>query len=310
MATDTGYWKVFEYRFLEGKPFSGADFLSGLRKAVISRSMADRLFGGGNPAVGKYFSLNFLPYQVTGVVQDVSKVMRSTYSDIWLPYTLLPAGYSIYPSAGMVGQHSVFILAPTPADVSKVSADITDSFQRYMSRYADEWELSLMGQPYRQWQAAILPMTMHEPDWTMILLRYGLIVLALMLVPAISLSGMTDSRVERRLPELGVRRAFGARRGTLMMQVISENLLFTLLGGLLGLLLSYSIVYLTDDWIMNVLGTPADVIEDGAGFRPSMLLNFSVFGMAFITCLVLNVLSAFIPAWKAARREIVRSLNF
>ena len=50
---------------------------------------------------------------------------------------------------------------------------------------------------------------------------------------------MADSRMERRLAEMGIRRAFGAPVKTLMLQILSENFLFTLIGGFAGLLFSY-----------------------------------------------------------------------
>ena len=68
--------------------------------------------------------------------------------------------------------------------------------------------------------------------------RYGIILFILLLVPALNLSGITLSRMRRRMAELGVRRAFGATQGTILWQVLSENMVLTLLGGLLGLAMS------------------------------------------------------------------------
>lgn len=49
--TDTGFWKVFDFSFIYGQPFTDADFQSGMRTAVISEDMARRVFGKGD-AVG------------------------------------------------------------------------------------------------------------------------------------------------------------------------------------------------------------------------------------------------------------------
>ena len=53
--------------------------------------------------------------------------------------------------------------------------------------------------------------------------RYGIILFILLLVPALNLSGITLSRMRRRMAELGVRRAFGATQGTILWQVLSEK---------------------------------------------------------------------------------------
>lgn len=77
-------------------------------------------------------------------------------------------------------------------------------------------EFSLLGQPDRHWESIFRYWSNVEPDIVGDLSRYGVIFLLLLLVPAVSLSGMADSRMERRLGELGVRRAFGAPKGALI----------------------------------------------------------------------------------------------
>ena len=67
-------------------------------------------------------------------------------------------------------------------------------------------------------------------------MKYVIIVLVLLLIPAINMSGITQSRMRKRMAEIGVRKAFGATRSELLTQVLYENLLQTLLGGVLGLI--------------------------------------------------------------------------
>ena len=55
---------------------------------------------------------------------------------------------------------------------------------------------------------------------------------------------MTQSRLRQRVAEIGVRRAFGSTRLELMGQIIAENLVVTLLAGVMGLLLSVAFAYL------------------------------------------------------------------
>ena len=83
---------------------------------------------------------------------------------------------------------------------------------------------------------------MEELDYAKILREMGVWLLLLLLVPALNLSGMIASRMEWRLPEMGVRKAFGATRGRLFAQIIWENLLLTVLGGVLGLLISFGML--------------------------------------------------------------------
>lgn len=101
--------------------------------------------------------------------------------------------------------------------------------------------------------------------------------------------------------ELGVRRAFGATQGKILWQVLSENLVLTLLGGVLGLAMSYGAMLLLKDWLLvTALGQ--------TGLSAGMFNGF-VFVAAFLFCLLLNLLSAGLPAWRMSRLNITDSLN-
>ena len=128
---------------------------------------------------------------------------------------------------------------------------------------------------------------------------------------ALNLAGMIASRMKRQLSEMGIRKAFGASKASLLMQVFWENLFLTGLGGLLGLLLSYLIVYCGRNWLPDLLSAYSDVIPEGVDsfLTPGMLLNPVVIGITFLVSLILNVLSALIPALHALKKDIVYSLN-
>lgn len=138
-----------------------------------------------------------------------------------------------------------------------------------------------------------------------------LIGLVLLLVPALNLSGMIASRMEGRLAEMGVRQAFGASRRTLLSQVMTENLLLTLLGSFFGLVLAWFFLYAGRHWVFMLFDEwstfPSEVVD--VQVSGEMLFAPAVFLMALLVCLLLNLLSALIPAWHALRRPLVQSLN-
>ena len=75
----------------------------------------------------------------------------------------------------------------------------------------------------------------------------AIIFIILLLVPAINLSSMTQSRLRQRVAEIGVRRAFGSTRMEMVGQIIMENLVVTLLAGAVGLFISIVMAYLGTD---------------------------------------------------------------
>lgn len=129
----------------------------------------------------------------------------------------------------------------------------------------------------------------------------------LLLVPAINLSGITLSRMRRRMEEIGVRRAFGATRGELLRQVLAENLVVTLMGGVLGLILSYIAVLCMRDWLLNTsmsgyYGVDTQV-SAGMVHQPVCIC------LCVIVLLVMNLLSAGIPAIRVSRTNIVNAIK-
>jgi putative ABC transport system permease protein len=307
---DTNFWTVFPFHFVDGKPFTEADMQSGIQTAVIAESLARRLFGTTN-ATGRTVSLDFRPYRVCGVVRDASSVTKRTYAQLWIPYSATNPDYrESFGPGGLTGSMSVYILAPSAASVEQVRQEAIANVNRY-NQTLDGLELSILGQPDRQWQSIFRSWSLQEPEFGMILCQHVLIFFILLLVPAVSLSGMTDSRMERRMTEIGIRRAFGARISGLMTQIIAENLLFTLIGGVVGLLSSYVIILLGRNWIMEIGQTFVPYTVEGTEviLSPAMLLNLPVFAIALAICFTLNLLSSLIPAWRNARREIIHSLN-
>ena len=99
----------------------------------------------------------------------------------------------------------------------------------------------------------------------------------------------------------------GANRGTLIRQVLAENLAVTLLGGVLGLLFSYVAVFLLKDWLLGSFELAS--LNSGLTLSAGMLIRPAIFFFAFLFCLLLNLLSAAIPAWNASNGNIVDSLN-
>ena len=84
---DTDFWRVFQFRFLDGKPFSEADFQSALPRVVIAAHVARRLFGQTDGVAGRHLLLNHVDYRVAGVVADVSMLAADSYAQLWIPST-------------------------------------------------------------------------------------------------------------------------------------------------------------------------------------------------------------------------------
>lgn len=302
------FWKLFSFRFIEGHPFTQEDVEAKSPVAVLSESLARRLFATVEGVTGRHFSFNGRDYRVCGVVQDVSNATPETAGDLWLP--LLNAQYiqKELDRMGLLGSVYAYLLVDDKANIEKVRSEVQDVFRRY-SQQDKDYEYDLMGQPDIYWLSTFRQDLDKVPDTIDLVKDFLYILLALLFIPALNLSGMISSRMDSRITELGIRKAYGATRRCLLEQVFCENLLLTLLGGLVGLVFSYLIVLTSSDWILTLFDKNIYDTSLSTSFTVEMLFNPAVFGIALAVCVVLNVVSALVPALYALQHTITESLN-
>lgn len=306
LQTDDAFWKVYEFDFLKGHPYDNADFEAGVAKAVVSEDMAYRLFGTSD-VVGKTFLLNHASYLISGVVHSVSRLAKCAYAQIWIPYTSTNLVSLTWGNDEIMGHFSAFILAKSEDDFEAIRAEADHLSTVFMTGHP-QYELSFRGQPDTYFTAQHRIASNRPAETKQTIRQYALTLLVLFLVPAVNLSGLTLTRMRRRMAEIGVRRAFGASRGKLMVQVLSENMLYSLFGGLLGLLLSYAATFFLGKMLFSV-DFVSEGVENLRAICVDLLFDPQVFLLAFLACFLLNLLSAAIPAWRITRTNIVDAIN-
>ena len=294
-TTDADYWKLYTHTFTEGKPYGQEDFESGLLVAVISETTAKTLFKGEDP-IGKNIEINFIPYRVGGIVQDVSPLFQMAAGRIWIPYTSKPGYEQAY--------YNVMLLAANVSDFPKIRQEVNEAKRKL------DFEKSPKFVDFSGARTHRVLVTVRDRGTTSEAVndriqktrrRTVFLFAVMLLVPALNLSGFSLSRIRKRMAEIGIRKAFGAKRHVILIQVLYENLITTLIGGVIGLGLSYGIVFGMRKWL---LGIPAD------GSLPLNALVSGTTSLAiFVVCLVLNLISAGAPAYRASRMNIVDSLH-
>ncbi len=308
--TDPGFFRVFDFDFRSGKPFTDADLVNGNHCAVITASLSRRLFGT-EQAVGKMFTMNHVRFTVAGVVRDVSALTPLTYAQIYAPYSCFIKDEQTLRRDNLMGPFTVCMRIPSGGGAA-VQAEIEERNRLYQQMHQIKApNYCYVQPPCPLWKYNVNGRAMDQDDGAGKALRlFGGLVLVFLLVPALNLSGMISSRMEGRLSEMGICKAFGATRRYLLGQVLGENLVLTLLGGLVGLLLAWSVLVWGRGWIYGFI-FPGIYLQNGPDVLVTAQMLFSpwVFLAAFLICVVLNVASALIPAWNALRSEIVYSLN-
>ena len=303
MSTDPDFWKIFKLQFLDGRSFTEAERGGDMQSVVISASVARKLFGT-TEAAGRQMLLNREVVRIIGVVKDISVTAKDAYAQVWSMYhsnELNVTGWWSYN-----GNRTIAVLARTPDDFPAIKQGV-EKRVKDVNAGLEQRQIDIMEQPDNIVAHVNHVWSNIGPNLPMLYLQYGIALFIILLVPSLNLCGLSNSRMQQRVSELGVRKAFGATDGTLVRQILNENLVLTLIGGVVGLIFSYLAVYAMRTWLF----TNSDNIGTAGDFSLSMGALFSpaVFVLAFVFCLLINLLSAGLPAWLATRRTIVDSLN-
>ncbi len=302
------FWRVFTFNFTSGIPFTSEEMEAKQKVAVISEGLAQQLFANTSP-VGDKFHIDGTEFTVVGVVQDVSNATPATAGDMWLPITLNADAMGDNLQMGLMGNIENYILAPTTSECEVLRAEILNRIETY-NQADKEYTHEFFGQPDIFWKSTFRTGSDNADFGFWDLLGdYFYIFLAFLIIPALNLSGMISNRMDSRMEEIGVRKAYGATNNQIVGQVLWENMLLTFMGGLVGLLLSYLIIVTSSNWILTLFDS--FIMNPGREMAITfeMLFNPIVFGSALLFCVLLNLISALVPTIWALRRNIISCIH-
>lgn len=304
---DENFWKIFDFKFIGGKPFDKAASESGLKHVILQKASAKKLFGNED-AVGKEIKLNHIPYTVVGVVDDTSPILTQSYANIYIPYTPETEDQLWYD--GYMGDTQVYLLISEGVSDEDIRKQVRQRYEILNSTLKKEGLEAIYHQaPFSAEMIAHSQGSNNDPDAETPRKKRYAIYLVLLLLPAINLSSMTRSRLRQRVSEIGVRRAFGATKMNILNRFLGENLALTLCGGVIGLILCVIFVALFSNYFISFGGMWAEGDITAAKPTFSMLLNFKTFGWAILFCLILNLLSTGLPAWHASRTNPAEAIS-
>ncbi|MEO6219574.1 MAG: ABC transporter permease [Ginsengibacter sp.] len=288
--TNADFWEVLDYEFLEGKPFTKQQIDNGEHVVVISADAKRDYFGDMPSVVGKYIEADNVQYRVSGVVKNAPITLYMIYSDIYLPYTLSKTDYN---EKGYRGNYSGILLAASKADVPKMQQEYEQMISRLPMR-SNEYD-KIFSHADTFIRGYLSTGNEERSGVTYALTAVCIFVVLVMLLPTLNLVNINVTRIMERSSEIGVRKAFGASSKTLVYQFIVENLILTILGGLIGIILSAIILKIINsaNLIVNL----------------ELTLNFTVLFIGLLTCLIFGLLSGVYPAWRMSKLHVVTALK-
>ena len=270
-----GYFRTMEITLLQGRRFTDADVDGAPPVAVVNRTMATRLWADTDP-IGKTFRMlrgggDDVVLSVVGVVED------ALYGSL---FEVKPSALYL-PSGQWYTAHLALLVKPEPGRVDEVSERVSSLLATLQP--------ALPRQPMTPLSAAfslaLAPQRMAA--WTS-----GIIGLLALLLGAVGVYGVTAFTVGQRIREIGIRMALGATERDVVGLVLGQGMVAPALGLLFGLAGAFVV---------------ARVI---AGFMPGVGgADPAVFAAAAATLVFVAVAATFMPAWRAARSNPVKSLR-
>ncbi len=295
---DAGFWDVFDFEFTEGFGFSQSAIDQAEPVAVITTELADQYFGKEENVLGEFVELDGQDLKVIGVVEPAGVSLLSF--GIVVPHTLettvnrqeevgFGSYIAVFKGDGAAGA------ARIKDDIKFVNStlEVHPSYQEYFN------EVILRPSTYHEIYAdALLDMDYNDGAGTSLgVMKWILLGLIsfFILLPTLNLINLNVSRILERSSEIGVRKSFGATQGTILSQFIIENVIQTILGGVIGIALAMLGIKLIND--AKMLG---DVV---------LKLNMRFFLFSLLICLLFGLLSGLLPAYRMSKVHIVNALK-
>ena len=119
------------------------------------------------------------------------------------------------------------------------------------------------------------------------------IALISLLVGCIGIMNIMYVTVTERTKEIGLRMSIGAKNAAILMQFLTESIILSLIGGVIGLLLGVGLSYV----VAMAMSLP-------------FVINPLWMVISFVSCAILGLIAGFFPALKASRTDPINALRY
>lgn len=280
-GTTGAYAEINEMELYAGRFLKGTDIENHTNAAVINAGLALEVMGRMD-VVGEEVTLEGMEYQIVGVLKAKDSDTSTTENlEAYIPYTSL-----------------IRLVQDVPCEVTRfvVSASSEETMdraqeeleERMLERFSqDEDAFSIVN------QSAVME-AMENVSNTLALMLGGIAGISL-LVGGIGIMNIMLVSVTERTREIGIRKAIGAGRGTIMMQFLIEALMISLMGCAIGLLFSWAALK-----VISAVG------DSGSAYTLSM----GVAWIAVAFSMGIGVIFGMYPANKAAGQKPIEALRY
>ena len=273
-----GVFPANNWTIVEGRSLLDADVDSARDVCVLSQDVAKVLFPVGS-ALGQRVKLEAINYTVVGVFERVAS--EGSQAQIVLPIT---TGLNRF---GRRRDLTIFVQAPDPTlvpDAQEQARGALRSIRKVIPGDPDDFEIMTSDSMIAQFKQVTFAV------------RVGLAVVSsiALLAAGVGIMNIMLVSVTERTREIGVRRALGAKKRSIMTQFVVEAVVLCQIGGILGVILG----------IAGANGLAIYLLK----VPPAFPMDWAVIGL--IICSLVGVIFGSYPAYKAANLDPIESLRY
>lgn len=269
--------KIFNMTIAEGNYISKEEEDAGRRVVVLGHEVKKGLFGS-DVALGKLVKINESEHRVVGVIKETGNKLGFNVDEM----VFIPTKSALR----LFNTDKLFGIRAAARSRGGINDAVKELTLILKERHNNEEDFTVVTQ-----------VTMLESMNTILnMLTYALAAIALisMLVGGIGIMNIMLVSVTERTREIGIRRAVGARRADILRQFITEAVVISVTGGLMGILISLAIT--------NMLY----IFFPGFDARPPFWIIPPAFFLSFFTGLIFGVW----PARKASHIQTIDALRY
>lgn len=226
LASNENVFNIFNFEIDYGTMFDKNDVDKKNKVAVLGVNVANKLFGNGADIIGKTIKISDQNYKVIGILKKKGGGFGGATLDdfVTIPHT---AATSFNPDKTFVGIY-------TKADNENILPSVKESIKKALLKRYEEDDFSVADQ-----NELLTIFTGIFQTLNFILMGIAGISLV---VGGVGIMNIMYISVVERVKEIGIRRAYGATKRNILTLFLAESITLSILGGILGLSLSYAIV--------------------------------------------------------------------
>jgi len=286
LGTTTGFPSVRDMTIASGRYFTQTDIDRENKVAVLGYTLAQELFGNTSP-IGQEITVDRTKLTVIGVFAEKGLVGNTDYdSQLFTPITVVFAKFTPSFFARVIGDsvRMITVELEEGADIETVTSQINQLLSRRHDLSLEDADWSIMTQED----------VIETRESTTAAFRSLLAWVAgvSLVVGGIGIMNIMLVSVTERTREIGIRQSVGATPNDIRLQFLSEALLLSLVGGIIGVMAG-----ILGSWVYGKVGDMTTVIV------PSSIL------LAFTSAAAVGVFFGYYPANKAALLDPIEALR-